>query len=205
MVQSSSWEANSLSASQEIAAFRRIKIQDDSKLLSMTYNFKIGNKKLVGQNCLSYSLIFYKQFYFFIFGLKAIGHGKPDSNFESLCIYYCALGNFSLDSILRYMNPVQIPYPTHPLNISPLFIIVSYRPGSCYWSLSVRFRFKNFYVFIFCLIPPTSSLNLVLLQFIILILFGEEYELWSSSLCRFLQTSAACYFLGPNHLHSTLF
>jgi len=27
-----------------------------------------------------------KQFYFVVFGLKIIGHGNPDNNFESLCI-----------------------------------------------------------------------------------------------------------------------
>jgi hypothetical protein len=50
--------------------------------------------------------IFHKQFYFVIFGLKTIGHGKPDNNLESLCISYSALGNSSLASILRHMNPV---------------------------------------------------------------------------------------------------
>jgi hypothetical protein len=36
---------------------------------------------------LSYTFIFRKQFYFLISGLKIIGHGNPDNNLESPCIY----------------------------------------------------------------------------------------------------------------------
>jgi hypothetical protein len=35
---------------------------------------------------LSYTLIFRKQFYFVVSGLKMIGHGNSDNNFESPCI-----------------------------------------------------------------------------------------------------------------------
>jgi hypothetical protein len=34
----------------------------------------------------SYVLIFLKQFYFLIFGLKIIRRENPENNFESLCI-----------------------------------------------------------------------------------------------------------------------
>jgi hypothetical protein len=34
---------------------------------------------------LSYIFIFPKQFYFIVSSLKIIGHGNPDSNFESPC------------------------------------------------------------------------------------------------------------------------
>jgi hypothetical protein len=35
---------------------------------------------------LSYTFIFHTQFYFVVSGLKIIGHGNPDSDFESHCI-----------------------------------------------------------------------------------------------------------------------
>jgi hypothetical protein len=40
---------------------------------------------------------------------------------------------------------------------------------------------------------------------IILIMFGYEYNLWSSSLCCFLQSSVTSSLFGPNILLSTLF
>jgi hypothetical protein len=41
----------------------------------------------VKKNFLSYILIIRKQFYLIVSGLKIIGHGNPDNNLESPCIY----------------------------------------------------------------------------------------------------------------------
>jgi hypothetical protein len=47
--------------------------------------------------------------------------------------------------------------------------------------------------------------HLTLHDLIILIISHEEYKLWSSTLCNFLQSSTGSSFLGINILFSTLF
>jgi hypothetical protein len=64
---------------------------------------------------------------------------------------------------------------------------------------------KILYSFLVYPIHFTWPARLILLALITLIIFGEVYNLWSSSLCNLLQSHATFSLLGPNNPLSTLF
>jgi hypothetical protein len=67
------------------------------------------------------------------------------------------------------------------------------------------FPTKNMYTIIFHPQRATCHVHLIHLDLIILIILGEEYKLWISSLCSFVQPPVTSSLFGPNILLKTLF
>jgi hypothetical protein len=69
-------------------------------------------------------------------------------------------------------------------------ITFSSTPRSSEWSLPFRFSNQKFLYISQLPVRVTCSAPIILLDLITVIIFGEEYNLWSSSLCSLLQSPA---------------
>ena len=98
--------------------------------------------------------------------------------------------------VLSQTNTIHA-LPSRTLKIHFNIILLS-MPGSSTWPLSVVYSL----LMPLCAMFPTL---LILLDFTIQIIFGEQYRSLSSSLCSFLHSPGTSSVLGPNIFLSTVF
>jgi hypothetical protein len=95
-----------------------------------------------------------------------------------------------------HKSPPLVPILSH---INPIHSIPSYLRSVLKLSTHLRlglpsglfpfgFPTNILYAFLFSPIRTTCPAHLVILDLIVLIILGEEYKLWNSSLCSFLQS-----------------
>ena len=101
-------------------------------------------------------------------------------------------------------NAYVLTYLLHGAEIHPNIIHLS-KPRSHQWSLSLRLPHQDPIHPLCSPISATCPAHLILLDFIIRTILGEEYKSFSSSLCNLLHSSVTSSLLGPNILLNTIF
>ena len=106
---------------------------------------------------------------------------------------------------LSRASPIQSTYP-HPISLrSTLILSTHLRIGLPSGLFPSGFPTKTLYTPLSSLIRATCPAYLILLNFIIRTILGEQYKSFSSSLCSLLHSPVTSSLLGPNILLNTMF
>jgi hypothetical protein len=108
------------------------------------------------------------------------------------------------DSLPCSQEASRGPYP-EPDQSNPYHNILSLTYALVF-PVDLSFRLSNQYPICISPLPHSCYIpyHFILLDLIILITLGEEYKLWSSSLCSFLQPPVTSSLFGPNIPLNTL-